>query len=102
MLPILVISMAIERLWEHLQQLTGDRLSPNFKIIGSGILACAAALTLQLDLLHLLEVMPAPTYPGYILTGLVLGLGSNVVHDITDFIHGYKRPGIKQEVDHVR
>ena len=87
LIKIIVMSMILERIWEHIQQLLGDSFSKQTKIIGSGMLAMAAALALQLDLLNALEIMPAATYPGYILTGLVLGLGSNLVHDVIDLVN---------------
>jgi len=91
LVKIIVLSMILERVWEHIQQLLGDSFSKKTKVIGSGLLAMAAALALQLDLLHALDVMPAASYPGYILTGLVLGLGSNVVHDVIDLVNGYSK-----------
>jgi len=91
LVKIIVLSMILERIWEHIQQLLGDNFSKKTKVIGSGLLAMAAALALQLDLLHALDVMPAASYPGYILTGLVLGLGSNVVHDVIDLVNGYSK-----------
>ena len=91
LVKIIVLSMILERIWEHIQQLLGDSFSKQTKVIGSGILAMAAALALQLDLLHALDIMPAATYPGYLLTGLVLGLGSNLVHDVIDLVNGFSK-----------
>lgn len=91
LIKIVVLSMIIERVWEHIQQLLGDGFSKQTKVIGSGILSVAAAVALQLDLLYALDVMPAETYPGYIMTGLVLGLGSNVLHDVIDLVTGYSK-----------
>ncbi len=88
---IIIMAMLIERLWEHLQLISGDNFSPRVKVLGSAVVSVAAALALRLDLLKAFEVMPAESYPGYILTGLVLGLGSNVVHDIAGLLGG--RPG---------
>lgn len=91
LVKIIVLSMIIERIWEHIQQLLGDNFNQRLKIIGSALISVAVALALQLDLLFALEVMPAATYPGYVLTGLVLGLGSNVLHDIIDLVKGYSK-----------
>ena len=89
LLKVVVLSVIIERIWEHTQQAIGDdRLSKRVKIIGSAVISVAAAVTLQLDLLYGLEVMPSATVPGFILTGLVLSLGSNVVHDLIDIVNG--------------
>ena len=91
LVKIIVLSMILERVWEHIQQLLGDNFSTKTKVVGSGLLSMAAALALQLDMLYALDVMPAASYPGYILTGLVLGLGSNVVHDVIDLVNGYSK-----------
>ena len=91
LVKIVVLSMILERIWEHIQQLLGDSFSTRTKIIGSALLAMAATLALQLDLLHALDIMPAQSYPGYILTGLVLGLGSNVLHDVIDLVGGHSK-----------
>ena len=88
LLKIIVLSVIIEQVWEHTQNAIGDgRLNRQIKFLGSAAIAIAAAVTLQLDLLYGLEVMPATTIPGFILTGFVLSLGSNVVHDLIDIVH---------------
>lgn len=88
LLKIIILSVIIEQLWEHTQNVIGDgRINLQVKFLGSAVLAIAAAVTLQLDLLYGLEVMPAATVPGFILTGFVLSLGSNVVHDLIDIVH---------------
>ncbi len=89
LVKIIVLSAILERTWEHMQLLLDDPLSKRFKILGSALLAMVATFTLQLDLLHALEVFPAASIPGYVLTGLVLGLGSNVLHDVIDLVNGY-------------
>lgn len=89
LLKIIILSVIIEQLWEHTQNVIGDGLlNLQVKFLGSAVLAIAAAVTLQLDLLYGLEVMPAATVPGFILTGFVLSLGSNVVHDLIDIVQG--------------
>lgn len=88
LVKIIVLSMILERLWEHLQLLLDDPLSKRMKVIGSALLAMLAAFTLQLDLLHALELFPAISVPGFLLTGVVLGLGSNVLHDMIDLVNG--------------
>ena len=89
LLKIIILSVIIEQVWEHTQNVIGnERLSLQVKFLGSAALAIAAAVTMQLDLLYGLDVMPAVTIPGFILTGFVLSLGSNVVHDLIDIVHG--------------
>ncbi len=92
LLKILILSVIVERVWEHLQQVVGERrLTLQVKLLGSAVLSVAAALGFQLDLLYALEVMAAPSLPGYILTGFVLSLGSNVLHDLIDIVNGLSR-----------
>lgn len=88
LVKIIVLSMILERIWEHLQLLLDDPLSKRMKVIGSALLAMAATFTLQLDLLHALELFPAVSVPGLLLTGVILGLGSNVLHDVIDLVNG--------------
>ncbi len=88
LIKIIVLSMILERLWEHMQLLLDDPLSKRFKILGSAMLAMTAAITLQLDILHALDLFPAASIPGFLLTGLILGLGSNVLHDVIDLVGG--------------
>jgi len=88
LIKIIVLSMILERIWEHLQLLLDDPLSKRMKVIGSALLAMLAAFTLQLDLLHALEIFPTISVPGFLLTGVVLGLGSNVLHDVIDLVNG--------------
>ncbi len=98
LLKILILSVIVERVWEQLQQLVGEkRLTLQVKMLGSVVLSVAAALAFQLDLLFALEVMPVTSLPGYILTGFVLSLGSNVLHDLIDIIGNFSR--IKREPD---
>ncbi len=92
LLNILIMSVVVERVWEHLQQVVGERrLTLRVKLLGSAALSVAAALGFQLDLLYALEVMSAPSLAGYILTGFVLSLGSNVLHDLIDIVNGISR-----------
>jgi len=92
LLKILILAVIVERVWEHLQQLAGEKhLTLRVKLLGSAILSVAASLAFQLDFLYALEVMAAPSLPGYILTGFVLSLGSNVIHDLIDIINGLSR-----------
>ena len=91
LVKIIVLSMILERIWEHLQLLLDDPLSKRMKIIGSAMLAMTAAFLLQLDLLYALEIFPTLSVPGYLLTGVVLGLGSNVLHDVIDLVNGLSK-----------
>lgn len=91
LIKIIVLSMILERIWEHTQLLLADPLSKRMKIIGSALLAMLAAFMLQLDLLHALELFPAVSIPGFLLTGVVLGLGSNVLHDVIDLVSGFSK-----------
>lgn len=88
LVKIIVLSMILERIWEHTQLVLDDPLSKRMKVIGSALLAMIATFTLQLDLLHALELFPAVSIPGFLLTGVVLGLGSNVLHDVIDLVNG--------------
>lgn len=88
LVKIIVLSMILERIWEHTQLVLDDPLSKRMKVVGSALLAMLAAFTLQLDLLHALELFPAVSTPGFLLTGVVLGLGSNVLHDVIDLVNG--------------
>lgn len=90
-LQILVISMIVERVWEYLQLALGEDVGTRLKVIISGLLSVVAAITLQLDLLLALEITEAASIPGIILTGVIIGLGSNLVHDILGFTNSLKK-----------
>lgn len=89
-LQILVISMIVERIWEYVQLVIGLDIGIRLKVIISALLAVAAALSLQLDLLFVLEITEALSLPGIILTGVIIGLGSNFLHDVLDFTSSLK------------
>ncbi len=88
---ILLFSVIIERLWEYMQMVVGDRiLTPAIKLGGSLVLSCAAAVMFELDLLSALGALPGLTLPGMILTGFIVSLGSNVVHDMVGLVNGLR------------
>ena len=89
LINILILSAIVERIWEQMQQIVGEkRLSLQIKLIGSAILSIAAAISLQLDLLFSLGVMGSVSWAGIILTGVAISLGSNVIHDLVDIVGG--------------
>ena len=89
LINILILSAIIERVWEQMQQIVGEKkLSLQIKLIGSAILSIAAAISLQLDLLFSLGVMGSVSWAGIILTGVAISLGSNVIHDLVDIVGG--------------
>jgi len=93
---VIIIGIIVERVWEYLQLAIGEQyLSTRTKIIGAVLLSLTAAIVFKLDFLFALEVFNAPSWPGYILTGFVLSMGSHVVHDLFGVIKGVredKRP----------
>ena len=89
-LQILVISMIVERIWEYVQLAMGVDIGIRLQVIISALLAVAAALSLRLDLLFVLEITEALSLPGIILTGVIIGLGSNFLHDVLDFTSSLK------------
>lgn len=91
LIKLIVLSMILERIWEHTQLLLGDPLNKKVKVIGAAVLAMLTTCMLQLDLLYALEIMATATIPGYLLTGVVLGLGSNVLHDVIDLVSGISK-----------
>ncbi len=87
---ILILAAIIERIWEHLQQLLGEKgLSLQAKLLGSAVLSVFASVSLQLDLLYALELTGGITLPGTVLTGFAVGLGSNLVHDLLGIVNGF-------------
>jgi hypothetical protein len=86
----MVISMIVERIWEYVQLVIGLDIGVRLKVIISALLSVGAALSLQLDLLYVLEITEALSLPGIILTGVIIGLGSNVLHDVMDFTTSLK------------
>ena len=89
LLKIIILSAVIERTWEHLQQVIGEEhLSTRVKLIGSGLISVAAAATLGLDLFYALEVTAGVSAAGMVLTGIAIGLGSNLLHDLVGIISG--------------
>ena len=89
-LQILVISMIVERIWEYMQLAIGLDISVRLKVIISALLSVAAAISLRLDLLFVLEITETLSLPGIILTGVIIGLGSNFLHDVLDFTGSLK------------
>ena len=90
-MQILIISMIVERVWEYLQLALGEDVGTRLKVIMSGLISIAAAITLQLDLLLALGITEVSSLPGIILTGVIIGLGSNLVHDILGFTNSLKK-----------
>jgi hypothetical protein len=85
---ILIIAAIIERVWEHLLQLIGEeKINLQTKLLGSAVLSIAASISLQLDLLVALELSEGVTTAGVVLTGIAIGLGSNVIHDLLTIIN---------------
>lgn len=89
-IQILVISMIVERIWEYVQLAMGVDIGIRLKVIISALLSVAAAISLRLDLLFALEITEALSLPGIILTGVIIGLGSNFLHDVLDFTSSLK------------
>lgn len=89
-LQVLVISMIVERIWEYVQLVIGLDVGVRLKVIISALLSVAAAISLRLDLLFVLEITEALSLPGIILTGVIIGLGSNFLHDVLDFTTSLK------------
>jgi hypothetical protein len=98
LINILLFSAIVERIWEHTQQLLGEKyLTRQFKVLGSAVLAISTAVAFELDLLYALAVTTAPGVPGIILTGFAVGLGSNVIHDLVDIVNTFsKRPAAER------
>lgn len=91
LLQILIISAIIERFWEYIQLAIGKQyLSPRVKTIGAVLLAMTAAITLRLDFLYALDVTGTPSIPGFIVTGFVLAMGANTIHDLAGAIKGIR------------
>jgi hypothetical protein len=90
MLQILIISMIVERIWEYVQLVLGVDVGVRLKVIISALLSVAAAISLGLDLLFVLQITEAVSLPGIVLTGVIIGLGSNLVHDILGFTNSLK------------
>jgi hypothetical protein len=82
--------MVIERAWEYVQLASGIDMGARLKVIVPAVLAVAAAYALQLDLLYTLEVTGGVTLPGTMLTGIVIGLGSNALHDVLSLVNNLK------------
>jgi hypothetical protein len=91
---IIVVAAIIERIWEHTQQLLGEKyLTRQFKLLGSAVFSIAAAVSFELDLLCAVDITETVSLPGVILTGFAIGLGSNVIHDLLDIVGTFsKRP----------
>jgi len=86
---IFVVGLIVERTWEYLQLAIGEHLlSKNIKVFGAVAFSMAAVITLRLDLLFAIDLLEEVTWPGIILTGLVLSLGSHVLHDIIGIVQG--------------
>ena len=87
---ILIISMLVERIWEYVKLALGVDVGIRIKIFVSAALAIAAALAIQSDLLFALEITDAASLPGIIFTGVIIGLGSNLIHDILGLANSLK------------
>lgn len=96
LLTILIISVIVERVLEYLLLSFGEEgVSVRVKVLASALLSLTAAIVFQLDFLYALGIFNIITWPGMILTGFVISLGSNFVHDLVGIIKGIredKRP----------
>lgn len=65
------------------ERLFGAWVSGERMVLVSGAVGIVACVVFQVDALHLLGLSsPYGALPGEILTGLVVGAGSNAVHDL--------------------
>ncbi len=88
---ILLFAVIIERIWEYVQLLVGEKLlTPALKLLGSLVLSCAASVLFELDLILALGAAPVASPAGMVLTGFVISLGSNVVHDLVGLVNGLR------------
>ncbi len=88
---IILFAVIIERIWEYLQMIVGDKfLTPPIKLVGSLVLSCSAAILFELDLLLALGAVPDPSLAGMVLTGFIVSLGSNIVHDLVGLVNGLR------------
>lgn len=100
LLTILIISVIVERVLEYLLLAVGEEgVSLRIKILGSVILSLTAAIVFQLDLLYAIEIFETITWPGMILTGFVISLGSHFVHDLVGIVKGIREDKRPLQID---
>lgn len=99
-LKILVLAVIVERVWEFLLRAVGEEgVSERVKIIGAVILSVAVAIVFDLDFLYAVDVTEVATWPGRILTGFVLSLGSHVIHDLFGIVKGVREDKRPLQID---
>lgn len=74
---VLALAILIERLWEYFAKPATSQLSTLVDRYGPAALATALCLATGLNVTTLDPI------PGMLITGLLIGGGSNLVHDIT-------------------
>ncbi len=102
---VFVAALAVEGIWEALKHPFGDAidwLDDNTPLywdkLGTLVLGVLVAVFAQIDLLALVGIELEIAVVGMILTGALIGRGSNFVHDLIDSIQAVKG---KKEVENV-
>lgn len=84
---LVVLAFMVEAVWETLK-LTYDKDKLNKSTIGALVVGIVVALSVNLDLLKLMEFNPVIPYVGVVLTGILISRGGNFVHSLIKRLTG--------------
>lgn len=83
-IKVIILSMLCEAIWENLRMVwENGKFSINR--LGALILSIIVAIGTKIDLFELLEFEMLPIL-GYVLTGILISRGANVLHDLLNKI----------------
>lgn len=89
LIKIMILSMLCEAIWENLRMtFEGGKFSINR--LGALIVSIIVALGTKIDLFELLEFEMLPVL-GYVLTGILISRGANVLHDLLNKIQALSK-----------
>lgn len=96
LINIIIMSVIVERVLEHILRAIGEEsISERVKVLSAVLLSIIVSIFFNLDFIYSLGITTDITWPGRIVTGFVISLGSHFVHDLAGITRGIredKRP----------
>ena len=83
-IKVIILSMLCEAIWENLR-MTFENGKFSINRLGALIVSIVVAIGTKIDLFELLEFEMLPIL-GYVLTGILISRGANVLHDLLNKI----------------
>lgn len=86
-LRLVVLAFVVESVWETLK-MAYDKDKISKSAIGALAVGITVALTVNFDILKVLEFNPVIPYVGVVLSGILISRGGNFVHELIKKLKG--------------